>query len=317
VRNHSMAINESAIETASPAIASELPTLLIVGNPHSLTVAREALIELELGWQVVFAESSFDAHDIPAFRDVDVILVDLGNPHIDAVELVESLHKQFAQTPIVLMTAPYEVSVALECVLKGAANHFPRNLLDSEPEAVLQTLRSMAIDSRRRKTALAALDNQYFEFTLSNNRADIPAISERLANAVVETGLCDRSVATRIGVALEEALLNAIIHGNLEVASALRQVDESTYYREIELRRGQQPYADRKVKVTAKISAKEAAFVIQDEGPGFDVNQVPDPTDPDNLFRVGGRGIMLMRAFMSAVHFADGGRRVTLVKRRG
>jgi CheY-like chemotaxis protein len=312
-----MPLDESAIETAAPAIAAELPTLLIVGDPRTLNVAREVLIELELGWQVVFAESTFDAHDIPAIRDIDVILVDLGNPQIEGVELVGSLHKQFAHTPIVLMTAPYGVSVALECMRKGATNHFPRDLLDTEPYAILDTLRSLAIESRKNRVALAALDNQYFEFTLSNNRADVPAIAARLIGAVVETRLCDRPTATRIGVALEEAMLNAIIHGNLEVESELRQVDEATYDREIELRRGQHPYAERRVKVTARISDKVGAFVIQDEGLGFDVNLVPDPTDPENLCRIGGRGIMLMRAFMSAVHFTDNGRRVTMVKNRG
>lgn len=311
-----MQINESAIESGTFTIPAELPTLLIVGDPRSLNVAREVLVELELGWQVVFAESAFDAHDIPALRSIDVILVDLGNPHIEAVELVESLSKQFAQTPIVLMTAPYGVSIALECMRKGATNHFPRDLLDSEPEAVLGTLRSLATESRERRVALAALENQYFEFSLANNPADVSAIARRLMNAVVETGLCDRHAVTRIGVALEEAMTNAMVHGNLEVASELRKVDEATYYREIELRRGQQPYGDRRVNIKARVSAKEAVFVVQDEGQGFDVNQIPDPTNPENLSRVGGRGIMLMRAFMSTVHFADNGRRVALVKRR-
>ena len=56
--------------------------------------------------------------------------------------------------------------------------------------------------------------------------------------------------------------------------------------------------------------------MVQDQGQGFDVTKIPDPTDPENLCRIGGRGILLMRSFMNAVHFADGGRRVTMVKRR-
>jgi len=311
-----MPLQESDIESVAPTMLCDLPMLLIVGNPNGLNVAREALIELELGWQVVFAESAFDAHDIPSLREVDVILVDLGNPNVEGAELVESLHSQFAHTPIVLMTAPYGVNVALECVRKGATNHFPRALLDFEPQAVLETLRSLAVESRRRRTAMRSLSNQYFEFNIDNNRADVPAIASRLTNAVVETGLSDRSAATRVGVAIEEAMHNAIIHGNLEVSSELRQFDEAAYCRAIELRRGQSPYSARRVKVTARISATEAVFVVQDEGPGFDVSQVPDPTDPRNLFRVGGRGILLMRSFMNAVHFTNGGRRVTLVKRR-
>ena len=101
------------------------------------------------------------------------------------------------------------------------------------------------------------------------------------------------------------------------MSSLLRQVDEPAYEREIEIRRVTAPYATRRVKLTATISYHEGVFVIQDEGQGFDVTKIPDPTDPSNLLRLSGRGILLMRSFMTTVHFADRGRRVTLVKSRG
>lgn len=304
------------LDALAPAISCELPTLLIVGDPNRLNIAREALIELELGWEVIFANSAFDAHDVPSVRDVDVILVDLGNPHIEGVELVESLATNFPHTPIVLMSAPYAVNVALEAIRKGAVNHFPRDLLDSEPTAVIETLRAAALDHQQRRTALARLDNYYFEFTLTNDRAEVPAIVRRLSQAAIETGLCDSTAAKRMSVALEESLLNSIIHGNLQVSSELRQEDESAYYRQIDERRSLMPFADRRVKLTARISRQEGVFVVQDEGPGFDINSIPDPTDPETLCRIGGRGILLMRAYMNAVHFSDQGNRVTLVKQK-
>ena len=306
------------VETSAPAtqLQTQLPTLLIVGDPSGLNVAREALIELELGWEVVFAASGYEAHAIPAIRDVDVILVDLGNPHLEGVDLVDSLHTHFPHTPIILMSAPYAVSVALEAVRRGASNHFPRDLLDSEPAAVLETLRAAAKDHRRRTQAAGRLDHLSFDFTLENDRAHVPAVVARLADATIEVGLCDRSTATRVSVALEECLLNAIVHGNLEVSGALRQVDESQYDRQIAERRRRSPYAERRVKLSARLSRREGVFVVVDEGPGFDVTNVPDPTDLENVFRVGGRGILLMRSFMTAVQFGDRGNRVTLVKRR-
>jgi FixJ family two-component response regulator len=309
------------LETALTAESSveapvRLPTLLIVGEPGGLRVAREALIELELGWEVIFASSPTDAHAIPAVRNVDVILIDLGNPHVDGVDLVDSLHTKLPHTPIVLMTAPYEVSMALAAVRKGAVNHFPRDLLDTEPAAVLETLRAAADENRRHAQAAARLDSLAFEFTLENDPAEVPAVVARLAEAAVEVGLCDRPTSRRIGVAVEEALLNAIVHGNLNVSSDLRQLDEGAYHRQIQMRRGQLPYMDRHVALAARLSRSEARFVVRDGGVGFDVTRVPDPTDPNNPFRVGGRGILLMRSFMTAVEFADRGTRVTLVKRR-
>jgi anti-sigma regulatory factor (Ser/Thr protein kinase) len=176
--------------------------------------------------------------------------------------------------------------------------------------------RAPARDHRRRRQAAARLDHLSLEFTLSNDRTLVPAVAQRLAEACLETGLCDPAAAIRVGVALEECLLNAIIHGNLEVSSDLRQGDETAYDRQIEERRARRPYAGRRVTVTARVSRSEGVFVVQDEGPGFDVAKVPDPTHPEHLAGVSGRGILLMRTFMTAVQFGDRGNRVTLVKRR-
>jgi anti-sigma regulatory factor (Ser/Thr protein kinase) len=57
-------------------------------------------------------------------------------------------------------------------------------------------------------------------------------------------------------------------------------------------------------------------FCIRDEGPGFDWSTLPDPRDPENLGRVGGRGLLLVRTFMDEVHFNEKGNQIILVKRR-
>ena len=303
-------------QVATSEAPVELATLLLVGDPAALSVAREALIELELGWQVVFAGSAFDAHDIPAVRPPDVILIDLGNPHIEGVDLVESLHTSFPHVPIVLMSAPFAVRDALEGMRKGAVNHFPRELLDSEPTAVLDALRQAALNKSRSAASRQCLDRVSYDFILPNDRAFVPPIVARLQGAVVDAGLCDRTAATRVGVALEEAMVNAIVHGNLEVSSDLRQDGEDAYERAVAVRQQQLPFCTRKVTVRAKVSASEAIFVIEDEGPGFDAAAVPDPTASENLFRVGGRGLLLMRSFMTTVQYNARGNQVTLVKRR-
>jgi anti-sigma regulatory factor (Ser/Thr protein kinase) len=128
--------------------------------------------------------------------------------------------------------------------------------------------------------------------------------------------LFDQTESIRIGVALEEALLNAIFHGNLEVSSELRQEDERHYYRQAGERCGQFPYRDRRVVFNFKMTHEEARFSVEDEGQGFDLNKLPDPTDPENLDRIGGRGLFLVRTFMDEVQFNKKGNRVVLVKRK-
>ena len=94
-----------------------------------------------------------------------------------------------------------------------------------------------------------------------------------------------------VHLAVEEALVNAIRHGNGS--------DEN-----------------KEVRVTCKLRPDHLFLEIVDEGSGFDPTEVPDCTDAQNLHRSNGRGIMLMRKYMSRVEYMDGGHRVVMEKRR-
>ena len=95
-----------------------------------------------------------------------------------------------------------------------------------------------------------------------------------------------------IHLAVEEALANAIKHGN--------RLDVS-----------------KRVEVNCRISPQLFRIEITDEGPGFNLADVPDPTEPEQLEAPSGRGIMLMRSFMSRVQFNDRGNQVILEKEAG
>ncbi len=95
-----------------------------------------------------------------------------------------------------------------------------------------------------------------------------------------------------VHLAMEEALVNAIKHGNCcDVA--------------------------KHVHVVCQVSRKRMTVVIRDEGAGFNPDDVPDPTDPDNLEVPSGRGVLLMRSFMSSVEYNGAGNCVTMTKDRG
>jgi serine/threonine-protein kinase RsbW len=94
-----------------------------------------------------------------------------------------------------------------------------------------------------------------------------------------------------IRMAVEEALVNAIKHGN--------QMDP-----------------DKCVKVVYALTHGSFEVHITDEGPGFSPEDVPDPTAPENLERPCGRGLLLIRHYMSDVTFRDGGKTISMFKLR-
>lgn len=245
----------------------------------------------------------------------DIVLTDLFMPGIDGMELVQIIRREYPLVPVILMTSRGNEDIAVQALQNGASSYVPKHLLG---RYLVETVHSLVQQSRERRSRaklLGSMRSNQCEFSLENDSELIPFVVGYFQESMSHMGLCDEAERLRASVALEEALTNAVHHGNLEVSSELRQGDDSRYYRLIARRRKQEPYCQRQVHIYVNMSSDEARFKIRDEGPGFDVDQLPDPTDPENLERAGGRGIMLMRTFMDEVTFNEIGNEVTLIKR--
>ena len=106
----------------------------------------------------------------------------------------------------------------------------------------------------------------------------------------VQAGGADERVAFAVRLAMDEALANAVKHGN--------KLD-----------------ASKTARVSWRVADGVFEAVVRDEGSGFDPQDVPDPTLPENLDKTSGRGVMLMKHYMDHVSFNDAGNQVTLRKR--
>lgn len=159
------------------------------------------------------------------------------------------------------------------------------------------------------------LDHSNLAFTLGADPCVIPPLINHLQRTMRMLGVCAQSDEIRVCVALEEAINNALFHGNLEIDSETRTGNTGNYRQLVERRCTCQPYCDRSVYVEARMSRSEARFIIRDEGGGFNPDDLPDPTDPANLEKACGRGLLLMRTFMDEVTFNASGNEVTMIKR--
>jgi serine/threonine-protein kinase RsbW len=129
-----------------------------------------------------------------------------------------------------------------------------------------------------------------FNVRIPSSTAEGQKVQERIVKLLEEIGFPPRGIFG-VRLALEEALVNAIKHGN-----------------------GLDP--NKEVSVLCQISQEKVRVVIEDQGAGFRPQDVPDPTEDENLEKPGGRGIMLMRAFLSVVEYNERGNRVVLEKHR-
>ncbi len=131
-------------------------------------------------------------------------------------------------------------------------------------------------------------DSALHEIVIANTLREAKRPESRILKDLEQNGY-DPDTVFAIKLALEEALTNAVKHGNGNDAS-------------------------KQIVVRYHISPARVLIMVRDEGPGFDLQAVPDPTADENLERPNGRGIMLMHAYMTSIHFNERGNEVWMLK---
>jgi CheY-like chemotaxis protein/anti-sigma regulatory factor (Ser/Thr protein kinase) len=287
--------------------------ILIAEDSPTQAQQLQYLLE-EAGHEAEVAANGQEALLAIRHQSPDAVITDLEMPVMNGLALVENIRRLHPAVPVILMTAFGSEEIAALALQKGAASYVPKRYFKEDLLQTLEKLLPVAQAERQRQQVLAILAGTESRFVLQNDPALIPPLIGYLEDLIKQMTLCDPNGLIRIGVALREALTNAMDHGNMEASSELRQNDDQVYYHLLAERRRQPPYRDRRVYVTARITRPKAEFVIRDEGPGFDVSQLPDPTDPANLERVGNRGLLLIRTFMDEVKHNPSGNEITMVK---
>ena len=267
------------------------------------------------GITVVSAENGRQALEVIAREHPDAVVTDLQMPEMNGLDLVMQIRARHPLLPVILMTAHGSEELAVRALKSGAASYVPKRELGQDLLETVEAVIDAAHGKRDQSRVLKSLTRTESHFVVDNDPALIPPLIAQLKDNVFRMSGSDETGLIQMTVALREALLNAMDHGNLELDSALREQDDHSYHNLQRERRTQKPYADRRVYVTSRETRDAAVFVIRDEGPGFDVSKLPDPTDPANLEKRSGRGLLLIRAFMSDVRHNERGNEVTLTYR--
>jgi len=263
---------------------------------------------------VSYAENGRAALDSLPLKLPDLIVTDLRMPEMDGLGLVEKVAEGGFGIPVILMTSFGNEEIAVQALNAGAASYVPKSALGKHLIKTAENVIALSQGKKSRQRVLQALTEVHSRFVLDNDITYIPPLVSYLQEQIALMRILDESQLIRIGIALCEALTNAIHHGNLELDSEWRQNDEEKYFRIAEERRCIKPYSDRRVRMVATLSDREVRFVIDDEGPGFALVDLRDPTEEFNMDRMGGRGLLLIRSFMDEVTHNVVGNSITMIK---
>lgn len=291
--------------------------ILVVDDSQTQLLHMQAMLAQD-GYAIELAEDGEQALVKLAESSVDLVLTDLQMPKMNGLELVEAIRTGPSPVPVILTTSEGSEQIAAEALHRGAASYVPKSFLSTMLLSTVRRVLEVARAAQSQQELANYITRAGLHLELASDTSLVPSVIFRLEGMLKELKICDDSQCMQVAMALDEALTNAVVHGNLEVSSDLRQrEDGAAYDRMIRQRQRELPYAERRVHIHVCATRECAKFVIRDEGPGFCVKDLPDPTDPANLDKHSGRGLLLINAFMDEVWHNDAGNEITLVKRPG
>lgn len=256
--------------------------ILIIDDHDDLATSLEEVFS-HVGHEVDVVQDRTAAMGLDDIESYDIVITDLD------VESTGPVAQLDGDRPMCLPKVVVENANEHIKAFKLCAANFRR---DEFNEDELKELVATVLDFKIRyvdKADIVQDLHEYIEFELPSAISLMHIVLEYLMKRVERLGVV-RPEKSNLFVALDEAFVNAVKHGNKFDARKL-------------------------VRITAEVSKQEARFTVEDEGEGFDVKNIPDPLDPTNLFKTSGRGVLFIYNIMDEVKYNDRGNRLTMVKR--
>jgi FixJ family two-component response regulator/anti-sigma regulatory factor (Ser/Thr protein kinase) len=292
-----------------------MPIILVVDDSETDRRLMAGLLGADVDWLVSHASNGRDAIEMVSVASPDVVVTDLVMPEMDGMQLVAQLGRDCPELPVVLVTGHDDGKLAVEALRQGAASFVPKTQLTDRLLDTVEQVLSLRDADHQDERIVQITTNTRFRFSLENDLSLIAPLVDRVQRGMIGMHLCSPAQRMHMGIALEEALINAMYHGNLELPTRrLREVRQLLHEGKasdvVEERRQKLPYRDRKIQVAVDFTRNRAQFVVRDDGDGFDVAaQLPVSVEElDDT--VAGRGLILMKTFMDEVEFNQAGNEV-------
>ncbi len=294
--------------------------ILVVDDSQLERVLVEGILCKNPEYRVELAANGREALEKIAAGAPDLVVTDLIMPELDGLELVRTARRRYPDIPVILMTAYGDESTAVEALEAGAASYVPKAQKAERLISAVERVAEHAVANRSDERLAQCMTEYHCRFALKNDRQLIRAFVGQVQHAMAGVGFTNVVERIRIGEALEEALLNAMYHGNLEInndelAKVRAELDDHLLDRLVDERCSVPRIQKRRICVVARLTQNDARFVVRDEGRGFNAMFVEGVETQDRIASGRYRGMALMRSLMDEVIFNKAGNELVLCKR--
>jgi len=255
--------------------------ILIVDDHDDLSTALTDEFS-RLGHLVETRENRDEAVELIEDKSFDLVITDLDGEHLTAEP--DEPDDITCLPEAVPDDSRSKIKAFKICVTNYKKGEFTEDELKNFLETTLN-YKAKFVD----KKAIVQNWREKIEFEIPSQISLMHSILDYLMKRVEKSGVVNPE-NSNLFIALDEAFVNAVKHGNKFDSTKL-------------------------VRITAEVSTKEARFTIEDEGEGFNVAEIPDPTNTENLFKASGRGVLIIHNVMDEVRYNERGNRLEMVKK--
>ena len=234
------------------------------------------------GHSITTIEDRDEAVDLLDSENFDLVVTDLDGEHLVASK--NGTDENNSCLPDEEPATRSNIKAFKLCI----SNYKKENFTEDELKYFVETILNFKARCVDKKDLIQDL-HEKIEFEIPSYVSLMHDILDYLMKRVEKSGVINPETSN-LFVALDEAFVNAVKHGNKFNSEKL-------------------------VRITAEVSKEEARFTIEDEGEGFNVNEIPDPRNSENLFKASGRGVLFIYNIMDEVKYNERGNRLTMVKK--
>ena len=271
---------------------------------------------VKAGHSVFCANDGEEALQIFRNEEIEGVFCALSLPKLGGLELLKEVKSSNSRSPLVMLCPQSDTKNALNALQLGACDFIIKKIKPLELQRTLDRVVSLHEGFHFSAYALDHLLQETRTLEIGNDFEGVNRIIAFMTQDLPSYGILIQEQLFRMNMLLKEAIENAIFHGNLELSSEMRRDNPQLFYKTAEQKRDIDPYKNRNLILQYDISRNSAKYVVRDEGKGFAHADLLDPTDPDNLLRIEGRGLIMIMNFMDEVFWNDRGNEITMVRYR-
>jgi hypothetical protein len=233
--------------------------------------------------------------------------------------LIEACRMHYENLPVVLMTGQGSENLAVEALKAGAAGYVAKGALAERLIDTLDEVLSHVEEDQSARKLISRLVESEFSFELENDPDLVPPLVEMVQQMIGGLGICNSVDCMRVGLALKEVAVAAMLCGNLELPSEVLINEDDPSLEEVQIiarRRAESPYRERKLQIELHFEPQEAKMTLRHQGRAIWDERMLQPLLDEQLDDPSLRAAVLMQSFCDGAQFNPEGTEVTLTKRR-